>query len=119
LLEDVGVDRVGHLDKGRHVGLGDQSDGLHALLDVIVAFSGVMISRAAAPSEICEAFPAVMRPFSRNGVDRPARISMVVPGRTPESRVKTSSSCSPSAGTVMGTTWPWWRPSAFAAAARS
>ena len=47
------------------------------------AFSRDMRSTAAAPSEICEELPAVIRPSSLKAGFSSARVSTVVPGRMP------------------------------------
>ena len=47
------------------------------------AFSRVIRSTAAAPSEICEELPAVTRPSSLNAGLSSASVSTVVPGRMP------------------------------------
>ena len=49
------------------------------------AFSDVVISSAAEPSEICEALPAVMTPSGLNGVFSVASVSTVEPRRMPSS----------------------------------
>ena len=51
------------------------------------ATSLVVTSSAAAPSEICEALPAVTVPPSSNAGFSPASTSAVVPGRMPSSSV--------------------------------
>ena len=50
-----------------------------------LARSEVMISSAAAPSEICDALPAVIEPPSRNGALSSASFSTVDPRRIPSS----------------------------------
>jgi hypothetical protein len=52
------------------------------------ARSEVMTSRAAAPSEICELFAAVMRPSGRNAGFSPARPSSVDPCGSPRRRAR-------------------------------
>ncbi len=78
------------------------------------AFSDVVISSAAEPSEICDALPAVMTPSGVKAVLSPASVSTVVPGRMP-------SSCSTTvpSGRVNGAICASKRPSARAAAAFS
>ncbi len=79
------------------------------------AFSDVIISSAAAPSEICDEFPAVMMlPSSFSTVFSPASVSTDEPGRMPSSAATTVPS-----GRVTGAIWASNRPPACAAAARS
>ena len=49
------------------------------------AFARLIMITAAAPSEICDAFPAVMVPSFEKAGRSPASDSGVVPGRTPSS----------------------------------
>ena len=51
-----------------------------------------MTTTAAAPSEICEALPAVMVPSLRNAGFRRPSVSAVVPGRTPSSSLNRTGS---------------------------
>ncbi len=87
------------------------------------AFSADIISTAAAASEICDAVPAVWKPFSsRATVLSPARASMVV-SRRPSSRVMRVVSpvglpSSPSTGASTGMIWVPKRSSSHATAAR-
>ena len=77
-----------------------------------------MTISAAAPSEICDALPAVMVPSFANAGRRPESESVVVSGRTPSS----SSTITGSPlrwGTGTGTISSARRPSFIAAAARS
>ena len=62
-----------------------------------MAFSAVMISSAAAPSEICDELPAWMTPSSLNAGFSPASFSTVLPRRTPSS----ATTGSPSVNTGM------------------
>src|SRR5450759_4022592 len=82
------------------------------------AFSLVITCRAAAPSEICEEFPAVTTPSSVKARLSAPRVSIVLPRRTPSSAA--NSCLLPSAPTTCTRAyWPANRPSSIAAAARS
>ena len=64
------------------------------------AFSAVITSSAAAPSEICDELPAWITPSSWKAGFRPASFSAVVPRRMP------SSSCTTAPSSVnTGTIW--------------
>jgi hypothetical protein len=78
------------------------------------AFSGVVTSSAAAPSEICEAFPAWITPSALNDGLSLARVSGVVPRRSPSS----VSNNRPSSSTT-GMIWSANTPASMAAAARA
>ena len=76
-----------------------------------------MTTVAAAPSDSCEAFPAVMVPSGPNAGGSAASASEVVSGRMPSSRSTTV--VPPRAGTSTATTSAANRPDAQAPAARS
>ena len=76
-----------------------------------------MMSRAAAPSEICDELPAVSSPSGRKTGCRAASASSLVPGRMPSSRSITRSAPSASR-TATGTISPAKRPSSVARCAR-
>ena len=81
------------------------------------AFARDVTTTAAAPSEICEALPAVIVPSFLNAGLSAASASAVVPGRIPSSRATTTGSplrC----GISTGTTSSARRPSLQAASAR-
>ncbi|KLL95357.1 hypothetical protein NJ76_27420 [Rhodococcus sp. IITR03] len=77
------------------------------------AFSGVVTSNAAAPSEICDELPAWMTPSSAKAGFRPASFSTVDPRRTPSSTDTTPASVG--TGTICASN----APRSSAAAARS
>ncbi len=82
------------------------------------AFSLLMTTRAQAPSEICEAEPALMVPSAAKAGRSFASVSAVVPGRTPSSSLTTIGSplrCVIDTGTISCSK----RPSFMAAAASS
>ncbi len=86
------------------------------------AFSSVMSSTAAAPSEICDDEPAVWTPSSRATGFRLARASSVV-SRRPSSRatwwvVPVGLPSSSRSGASSSTSWVPKRPSSHALAAR-
>ena len=82
------------------------------------ALAADMTTVAAAPSEICEALPAVMVPSFANAGRRPPSDSTVVPGRTPSS-VSTRIGSPLRWGISIGAISSASRPSFIAAAARS
>jgi hypothetical protein len=70
----------------------------------------LMTTTAAAPSESCEAFPAVTVPSGPNAGRRVARLSAVVPGRTPSSSVTSSGSafrCGTGTDVISGSNSPF------------
>ena len=77
------------------------------------ARSDVVMSTAAAPSEICDELPALISPLSTNRVGRLASFSSVAPRRTPSS--PRTSPTAVATGTISSSNKP--RP--CAAAARS
>ena len=81
------------------------------------ARSALITTVAAAPSDSCEAFPAVMVPSGPNAGGSAASVSEVVSGRMPSSRSTTL--VPPRAGTSTATTSSANRPDAQASAARS
>ena len=80
------------------------------------AYSADVTTTAAAPSEICEAVPAVIVPSWLKAGLSLASVSAVVPGRMPSSSVTVS--CSPFAGTGTPAISAANRPFLAAAAAR-
>ena len=82
------------------------------------ALAAVMTTVAAAPSEICDALPAVIVPSLANAGRRPPSDSAVVPGRTPSS-VSTTIGSPLRCGIATGAISSAKRPSFCAAAARS
>jgi hypothetical protein len=82
------------------------------------AFDLLITITAAAPSEICDALPAVIVPSFENAGRRAPSDSVVVPGRTPSSESTTIGSplrCGMETGVISSAK----RPSFWAAAARS
>ena len=82
------------------------------------ALAADVTTTAAAPSEICDALPAVMVPSFANAGRRLPSDSLVVPGRTPSSvstRIGSPLRCGISIGAISSAS----RPSFMAAAARS
>ena len=82
------------------------------------AFARLIMITAAAPSEICDALPAVIVPSLENAGRRPPSDSGVVPGRTPSS-VSTMTGSPLRCGIETGVISSAKRPSFCAAAARS
>ncbi|CFR98521.1 Uncharacterised protein [Mycobacterium tuberculosis] len=88
------------------------------------AFSWFMTTTAAAPSEICDADPAVMVPSPRNAGFRPASAAAVVLARIPSSSVNCSGSpvrCGMFTGITSSANTPsfhaaaafWWDAAAY------
>ena len=108
------LDRLGRLQVQRGVRPGD--DTVRANFgqpgqSELFCFGLDITTTAAAPSEICEALPAVMVPsLAKAGRSLP-RLSAVVSGRTPSSEAKTTGSplrCGISTGTISSAKAPFF-----------
>ena len=121
LLERA-LDRARRLREQRRVGAGDHAEadqlGERRRRRAPRPWPCASRRRAAPPSEICDALPAVIVPSFANAGRSPPSDSVVVPGRTPSS-VSTTPGRPCAAGSRPASISSAKRPSFFAAAARS